>query len=327
MARQEPSEASAEVHGLAERRAAARRARDFAAADAFRDQIRTLGWVVLDTADGFSLEPAAPAAGGDGGSEETAGAELPAGYKVFAEPGAIPAATRPSADSRLATVGLLVDGWPDDLRGCAAALLEHVPPSVRISGLDIGNAAGAGDALHELAVAHPDRIEEWHVAAGAGWGPARNALLRADPAPVHILMETSTILTGDAISPLLDALAAPGVVAAGWRGAEPDPDLHGFHDAGPGPVRALLGYLMAVRRDVAEQVGGLPRRARFYRNADLEFSLRLGREGALVVPTGQLPVRLGRHRGYHDSDPAYREEQSRRNYRRVLDLLRADRQS
>src|ERR1700689_4465029 len=101
------------------------------------------------------------------------------------------------------------------------------------------------------------------------------------PAAVHVIMEPSTVLTGDAISPLLAALAADGVVAAGWRGADPDPDLHGFHDAGPGPVTALLGYLLAGRAHAAAAAGGLPDRARFYRNADLEFSLRLRRAGRL----------------------------------------------
>jgi hypothetical protein len=32
---------------------------------------------------------------------------------------------------------------------------------------------------------------------------------------VHVLIETSTILTGDAITPLLTALSADGVAAAG----------------------------------------------------------------------------------------------------------------
>jgi hypothetical protein len=135
-------------------------------------------------------------------------------------------------------------------------------------------------------------------------------------------METSTILTGDVISPLLSAVAAEGVVAAGWRGADPDPDLRGFHDAGPGEVTALLGYLLAVRTEAAIQAGGLPPQARFYRNADLEFSLRLGRLGTLMVPAGPLPVRQTRHRGYYDSDRELRDRESVRNYRRVLSLLR-----
>ena len=230
--------------------------------------------------------------------------------------------------ARAATVALLVQGWPDDLRACIQALIEHAPAGVLICGLDLGNADGAGDVLHELATAHTGRIQEWHVRGSADWGKAQNAMLAADPAPVHVIMETSTILTGDALSPLLAQLQAAAVdaadvVAAGWRGADPDPDLRSFHDAGPGEVTALLGYLLAVRTQVALAAGGLPAKARFYRNADLEFSLRLRQHGRLVVPPGQLPVRQARHRGYHDSDPAYRDRESRRNYGRVLQLLRA----
>src|SRR5260370_22428712 len=136
-------------------------------------------------------------------------------------------------------------------------------------------------------------------------------------------METSKILTGGAISRVLGALAGNGVVAGGWRGADPDPDLFSFHDAGPGPVTALLSYLMAVRTDAAARAGGFSSRARFYRNADLEFSLRLAGEGTLVVPPEPLPARQSRHPRYHDRGPAVRDAESRRNYRRVLELLRA----
>ncbi len=285
-------DAPPEVLELADRRSAARQARDFAVADELRAQIRALGWLVTDSPAGPQLVP---------------GSGLDAG---------------PATD-RIATVGLLIEGWPDDLRRCVAALLEHLPPGVVITGLDVGNVDGAGDVLHALALSNPGRVTDMHLPDSPGWGAARNILLRADPGPVHVVMETSTILTGDAVDPLLAAVAADGVVAAGWRGADPDPDLLSFHDAGPGPVTALLGYLMAARTEAAARAGGFWSGAHFYRNADLEFSLRLGREGTLVVPPGTLPVRQSRHRGYHDTDPAARDAESRRNYRRVLRLLRA----
>jgi hypothetical protein len=67
-------------------------------------------------------------------------------------------------------------------------------------------------------------------------------------------------------------------------------------------------------------VGGFPPKARYYRNADLEFSLML--PGRLVVPDEKLPVHQERHRGFHDVDPEYRDRESRRTYQRVLELLR-----
>lgn len=285
-----------DVRELADRRVRARRERDFAEADRLRLAIAEQGWLVRDTPDGgYVLEP-----------------------------------------QRLATVALLVEGWPDDLRECAAALLTHAPPWVVISGLvvepdsaesstggrdPLDGVRAAADLLRELATAYPGRVEARQLVGKGGWAAARNELLGAETAPAHVIMETSTILTGDVLTPLLHALTRPGVVAAGWRGADPDPDLRGFHDAGPGDVTSLLGYLLAVRTDAARAVGGFGR-ARYYRNADLEFSLRLGRLGRLVVPPGDLPVRQSRHRGYHDVDPEYRERESRRNYRRVLALLR-----
>jgi hypothetical protein len=298
------------VRELADQRVAARQARDFPTADRLRDRISALGWVLTDGPSGYVLTPAAQPD------------QARPAYKVRPDLSAVPAAGQQASGESRATIALLVEGWPEDLRASVAALLEHAPDGVMISALDVGNADGAGDVLHELAVATPGRIEEWHVAASPGWSAGRNALLRADPAPVHVIMETSTILTGDAISPLLDALAEEGVVAAGWCGADPDPDLRGFHDAGPGEVTALLCYLLAVRASAARQVGGLPSQARFYRNADLDFSLRLGQLGRLIVPASELPARQTRHRGYHDSDPELRDRESRRNYRRVLGLLR-----
>ncbi len=52
------AEAPAEVKALADRRWAAKQARDFAAADALRKEIAATGWTMLDRKDGYSLEKA-----------------------------------------------------------------------------------------------------------------------------------------------------------------------------------------------------------------------------------------------------------------------------
>jgi hypothetical protein len=66
----------------------------------------------------------------------------------------------------------------------------------------------------------------------------------------------------------------------------------------------------------------LPTKARFYRNADMEWSFLLREAGAGSLVAVDLPVRQDRHRGYHDSDPAYRDKESRKTYDRFLQRFR-----
>ncbi|HET7407168.1 MAG TPA: glycosyltransferase [Mycobacteriales bacterium] len=216
---------------------------------------------------------------------------------------------------------MLVEGWPDDVRACLDALLRHTSDDVVVQVLDLGDVDGAGAAVEEFA---GPRVQAWHVAGAAGWAAARAALLRADTAAVHVWCEVSTVFEGDALGPLLAAFDDPGVVGAGWRGGVFDAEWHEVADAGPGEVDVLLGYLFAMRRSAALATGGPHRKARYYRNADLEFSLalRAASGGRLVVPDLELPVRQGRHHGYHDTDPAYRDRESRRTWLRMRDRYR-----
>jgi len=215
-------------------------------------------------------------------------------------------------------IALLVEGWPDDLRTCVDALLEHAPEDVAIVLLENG-PSDAGAVVHELAAS--PRVEELHVERTAGWAEARQALLSYDVATVHVLMDLSTVLEGDALTPLLAAVADPDVAGAGWRGVNVADGWTEFVDAGPGEVEALLGYLFAVRRRAALTVP-LPTKARFYRNADMEWSYLLREAGVGRLVAMDLPVRQDRHRGYHDTDPAYRDKESRKTYDRFLQRFR-----
>jgi hypothetical protein len=302
------TEAPLGVRRLAERRADARAERDFAKADQLRDEIDALGWVVRDEPNGFVLSPKPP-------------------YDVCVDLSAV--STNHNSDRR-AVVSLLVEGWPDDVRRCLDALLTHAATDVGVVALDLGNVDGAGDVAHEFASRDPDRVDVVHVAQPSPYGAARAALLRRDPSPIHIWMETSSVLTGDALTPLIDAFDDPAVAVAvagaGWRGANVDDDWRNFHDAGPGRVEVVLGYLFAMRRNaalaVADDENSPFAKARFYRNVDIELSYWLRDAGGELVVISELPVEQTRHRGYHDSDPAYRDRESKRNYDRFLHRFR-----
>jgi hypothetical protein len=286
------------VVGLAQERAEARAAKDFARSDELRDEIASLGWTVRDAASGWSL------------------AQKPA-FDIFSSVHDLPDRSA-EPDGRRCTIALLVEGWPDDVRTCVDALLEHTPPDVVVVLLENGTT-DAGETVHELA--QSPRVEELHLAQTAGWGEARQALITADVAAVHVLMDVSTVFEGDAITPLLAAFDDPSVVAAGWRGVNVADGWTEFVDAGPGEVEALLGYLFAVRRSAALAVP-VPTKARFYRNADMEWSFLLRDAGRGRLVALDLPVRQDRHRGYADSDPAYRDKESRRTYDRFLQRFR-----
>src|SRR5881398_3625703 len=145
-------EPSPDVVALAEQRAEARAARDFATADRLRDEIAAAGWLVADAGGGFSLSPK-PAY-----DVRTTLADLPSSSSA--------------PDTRRATVSLVVDGWPDDVRTCVGALLAHTDADVVVQILDLGNVDGAGSAAHEFA---GPRLHAWHVAGAAGWSDARLA--------------------------------------------------------------------------------------------------------------------------------------------------------
>ncbi len=244
--------------------------------------------------------------------------------KILPQVQALPDRSSVAAKQRC-VIGILVDGWPDDVRECLTALIAHAPQHP-IAVIDLGNVDGAGEVADEFA--NSEAVTVFHIAQDlktAGWSVSRNALIKAIPAEVHVIMDLSTILTGDAISPLVDAIK-DDVVLSGWRGVNVnlEEDWRSFDDAMPGEVDAVLSYLMAVSREAALKTP-IDVKSRFYRNADLEWSLTLRNAGGKVVmPMAELPCHQTRHHGYHDSEPEYRDFESKKTYNRLLKSFRGN---
>jgi len=282
-----------EVRALAAERQAARAARDFARADALRDAIAELGYRVVDTPQGPVLEPLAPPA--------------PARLQAGGVPSAL--GEPPSFD---ASIHLVVPGWPEDAVRALAAFRTHHPGRALqpvVADLTETDPAVYGEGVEVLPL-EPD----------TGWAAAMNASLRRSRGRIALVLDGSVEPTGDVIGPLEEALADPSVGVCGPFGVV-SRDLHSFEES-PGPeVDAILGYLMALRRDTLRGIGGFDEHFRFYRTADIELSFRIRDAGlrALVVP---VPVRRHEHRLWTHTDPAERERLSKRNFYRFLERFR-----
>jgi hypothetical protein len=276
---------------LAEARQAARANKDFALADSLRDQIFAAGFEVADVAGGFEL---------------TEKARFPVIAKLRdLKPFSLPANEM--------TVLLVIEGFIADAITCINSIKANSNSNIAI--LSIGPSGELADAIDQRTALV--EIPE------TGWGEAVNALMKNVESKYVIVMDPSTTLTADAISQVLTELNKGEFVAVGWKGGLVNlaDDWRSTEDKGDGEVDVLFSYFMAVDRVAALEVGGFNARAIYYRNADIEFSLKL-RHGTGRLLQLQLPLEQGRHHGYHDADPAYREVQSKKNYDRILERFR-----
>ncbi|ASY23318.1 glycosyltransferase [Candidatus Planktophila versatilis] len=212
------------------------------------------------------------------------------------------------------TVAIIVEGFHEDAATCIESIKAHSQCAIAI--LVIGDPGILVDQLDS-------RTSLVQVNENFGWGENANALLRNVTSEFIIIMDPSTTFTGDAITPVLAELQKREFVAVGWRGGlvNLEDDWRSTEDKGAGEVDVLFSYFMAMHREDALAVRGFSNRALFYRNADIEFSLTL-RHGNGRLLQMELPLEQGRHHGYHDSEPEYREVQSKKNYDRILERFR-----
>jgi GT2 family glycosyltransferase len=285
---------SPELAELADRRQAARRRRDYAAADAIRDQLRQAGWLVRDTPDGPELAPAPP-------------------YRTVDPAGLAPCWADP--DRHEVTVVVHVAGWAEDVARAVRALAAH---HTRLDYEVVLVADGAGEAtgraLEDLARADA-RVRVLHLDPAVGFGAAMNLGMSQAVGRVLVWLDPHVEATGDLLGPLLAALDQPGVGLAGGWGVVTTSMLEFEADDGP-EVDAVEGYLLAVPRALAARVEVDPK-DRYYRNADLDYSFAV-RDLGYRATRVEVPATRHRHRGYHDTDPAERDRASRKNYDRFL---------
>jgi hypothetical protein len=281
-----------EVHELARARQVARAARNFALSDQLRDEIAAKGFEVLDNADGYELRPRKR-------------------FPVYESTRDIRSINSGKFEI---TVAMIVDGFLDD----AVVTINSIKAQSQcaIVALVIGEPGPLVDCLDA-------RTSLVQVNENFGWGENANALLKNITSEFVVIMDPSTRFTGDAITPVLAELTKREFAAVGWRGGlvNVDDEWRSVDDKGPGEVDVLFSYFIAMHREDALAVRGFSNRATYYRNADIEFSLNLRHSNGRLLQM-DLPLEQDRHHGYHDTDPEYRDAQSKKTYDRILEKFR-----
>ena len=220
------TEPDSEVRHLVDQRQAARERRDFATADALRDQLRRAGWLVRDTPDGPELAAAPP-------------------YQTVDPAALAPRWDEP--DRHDVSVVVHVAGWPEDVARATRALAAH-HPDLAYEVLLVSDGAGetTGRALEDLAAAD-HHVRVLHLDPAIGFGACMNLGMGQALGRVLVWLDPHVEATGDLLGPLLAALDQPGTGLAGGWGVTTTSMLEFEADDGP-EVDAVEGYLLAVPR-------------------------------------------------------------------------------
>jgi hypothetical protein len=280
------------VHELAKARQVARAEKNFALSDQLRDEIAAQGFEVVDVAGGYELRPKKR-------------------FPVYESTRDI----RPINSGKFEiTVAMIIDGFHEDAIATIRSIKEYSQCAIAL--LVIGDP---GELANELDF----RTSLVQLTENFGWGENANALLRNVTSDFIVIMDPSTRFTGDAITPVLAELKKREYVAVGWKGGlvNIEDEWRSVDDRGAGEVDVLFSYFLAMHREDALAARGFSNRAIFYRNADIEFSLNLRHANGRLLQM-DLHLEQDRHHGYHDSDPEYRDLQSKKNYDRILERFR-----
>jgi GT2 family glycosyltransferase len=227
-----------------------------------------------------------------------------------------PPSTSEQPAPRTVTLLTIVHGWKPDAERWLLSVFTHCKADFEALIVDNSGDTRIAAWLESRAA---ERLRSIRLDPPLGFAAAVNAGIDAAVGEVCVLFDPSVELTGDAVSPLLHALADPSVVVAGPYGLRGQRTLKEF-DRSPGPeVDAIEGYCMAFRRADAQALEGFDPRFRFYRIADIEFSFRLRDRGGRAVALSGLPVEKHEHRLWEATDPKERNRLSRRNMYRFLD--------
>ena len=294
-------------------RSTARAERRWEDADRLRAEIEAAGWRVIDSGVNFRLELAGlPDIVADGAVRYGSSSAVPSRVDE-------PASTR-------STLVLIATDAPD----LAEKVLDAALASRREDDQVLVVIDGPESRLDGLADRPGGRCEFVETVTRLGAGAALNVALRRATGAVLVVLGPGVELTGDIVSPLVQALEDPTVAVVGRRGRRTADLRTGVDVTAGGDATTISGDVIAFRR--ADGIAAMPVdelfMSRRHLDAWLSLTLRSG-DGAeesnparRAVVVADLPIRdvSGEADGPRaDPEEARRE---RRNFYRVLSEFR-----
>jgi hypothetical protein len=287
-----PSGPPADVSHLVRERAEARATRNWARADELKAQIEAAGWRVVDHGKRSSVHPATP---------PTLEVE---GERRYGAASDVPSTAGEPPTARY-TVVLVASEEPARISRLLAALRAHAPAGTQVvvvendpSDAQVAALQPGGTDLFPIATREPEVLR---TSARLGYAGALNIGLRRAAGEIVVVADGSAVPTGDALTPLAEALGDPEVSAAGAYGLLAEEGVP-FRPSTMEPARpeegadlavaALEGAWIAFRRDDLTTPGLIDEHFVTPAWLDVWLSLRL-RVGPMVIADDAPDDRIG----------------------------------
>ena len=287
------------------RRAALREQSAYSDADAMRAEVIASGMVVEDVSTGTRVRPQTALELQEARwSSVSASREVPS---LLDEP-----------DLYDFTFLLNAYDYVDDVRRCVEAVLNHTGgASVEMIVVDNGSTDGTAEYLEQAQAEHAN-LRVIHCDHVVGDAAGKNIGLKQARGKYIVLLDASTEVVGDVISPVAEQLSDSTVGVFGPYGLTTDDMQHFHEEVDRGEADAMQAYCMAFRRADLSSVGLMHESFRFYRNLDIDYCFQFKNAGYRVVCDSSLPLVRHEHRQWEELEENQRDELSRKNFGRFL---------
>jgi cysteinyl-tRNA synthetase len=288
-----------------EQRSALRQQFAYHDADAIRERVLASGMVIQDAGPMTRVRPQTPLELQEARwSSVSASREVPS---LLSEP-----------DLYDFTFMINAYDYVDDVRRCVQAVLRYTGgASVEVVVVDNGSTDGTAEYLEEAQAEH-DNVRVIHCDHVVGDAAGKNIGLKQARGRYIVLLDASTEVVGDILSPVAEHLADDSIGVFGPYGLTTDDMQHFHEEVERGDADAMQAYCMAFRRADLAKVGLMHESFRFYRNLDIDYCFQFKNSGYRVVCDSGLPLVRHEHRQWEELDDNQRDELSRKNFGRFL---------